>query len=204
MVCASLVALVNSCVYGNVFLANDMTCMVLSGSLPRGVSPNLYGQLILAGKKNGSFTLLDTDGNTLAESIEYQPTAIKPNRHELSRLVGRELEDQAAILGACREIHDKGVRYVLVSLGKEGLILSSEDQVIKAVAPPVDVDSTVGAGDSSVAGFVMAFSQGKDMMECVRLACATGTATAQTPGTELCHKEEVDRILSLVEVSVLC
>ena len=189
--------------YQHILEINDMTCLVLSGSLPRGVSPNLYGQLILAGKKNGSFILLDTDGKALAESIEYQPTAIKPNRHELSRLVGRALEDETSILSACKEIHQKGIPYVLVSMGKDGLILSSEDQVIKAVAPPVDVNSTVGAGDSSVAGFVMAFSQDKDIVECVRLACATGTATAKTPGTELCHREEVERILPSVNISIL-
>jgi 6-phosphofructokinase 2 len=171
--------------------------------LPRGVSPNLYGQLVLAGKNNQSFILLDTDGKALAESIEYKPTAIKPNRHELSRLVGRALEDETAILSACKEIHQKGIRYVLVSMGKDGLILSSEDQVIKAVAPPVDVNSTVGAGDSSVAGFVMAFSQDKDIVDCVRLACAAGTATAKTPGTELCHREEVERILPSVKITTL-
>jgi fructose-1-phosphate kinase PfkB-like protein len=92
---------------------------------------------------------------------------------------------------------------VLVSMGKDGLILSSEDQVIKAVAPPVDVNSTVGAGDSSVAGFVMGFSQDRPIEECVRLACATGTATAQTPGTELCHREEVERILPSVKITTL-
>ena len=189
--------------YQHILEINDMTCLVLSGSLPRGVSTNLYGQLILAGRKNNSFILLDTDGKGLAESIEYQPTAIKPNRHELSRLVGRALEDEAAIVSACRDIHQKGVPYILVSMGKDGLIFSSEDQVIKAVAPPVDVNSTVGAGDSSVAGFVMGYSQDKDIEECVRLACATGTATAQTQGTELCHREEVGRILPLVNISIL-
>jgi 6-phosphofructokinase 2 len=189
--------------YQHILEINDMTCLVLSGSLPRGVSPNLYGQLILAGRKNNSFVLLDTDGKALAESIEYQPTAIKPNRHELSRLVGRDLDDETAIISACKEIHQKGVRFVLVSMGKDGLILSSEGQVTKAVAPPVEVESTVGAGDSSVAGFVTAFSQDKRIEECVRLACAAGTATAQTPGTELCHRDDVERILPLVNMSIL-
>jgi 6-phosphofructokinase 2 len=78
-----------------------------------------------------------------------------------------------------------------------------EDKKIKAVAPPVDVESTVGAGDSSVAGFILAHSRGLDMVECVRMACAAGTATAQTPGTELCHSDDVDRLLPLVEVTVL-
>ena len=73
----------------------------------------------------------------------------------------------------------------------------------KAMAPPVDVNSTVGAGDSAVAGFVLAHCQGKDMQGCLQLACAAGTATAQTPGTELCHSKDVKRILPLVNNSNL-
>ncbi len=71
----------------------------------------------------------------------------------------------------------------------------------KAIAPPVEVDSTVGAGDSVVGGFVLAFSQGKDLADCVQFACAAGTATAQTPGTELCHRVDVEDILSRVQLS---
>jgi 1-phosphofructokinase family hexose kinase len=189
--------------YQHVLQAQSMDYLVLSGSLPRGVTHNLYGQLILAGRKKGSFVVLDTDGTALKESVNYQPTCIKPNTHELSRLVGRELMAEGEIIRACEEVHQKGISYVLLSRGKEGLILSTGEQRIKAVAPPVKVDSTVGAGDSAVAGFVMAHSQGKDLVECVRLACAAGTATAQTPGTELCHRVEVERILPLVKLSHL-
>lgn len=189
--------------YQHVLQAQSMDYLVLSGSLPRGVTHNLYGQLILAGRKKGSFVVLDTDGTALKESVNYQPTCIKPNTHELSRLVGRELMAEGEIIRACEEVHQKGISYVLVSRGKEGLILSTGEQRIKAVAPHVKVDSTVGAGDSAVAGFVMAHSQGKDLIECVRLACAAGTATAQTPGTELCHRVEVERILPLVKLSYL-
>lgn len=189
--------------YQHVLQAQSMDYLVLSGSLPRGVTHNLYGQLILAGRKKGSFVVLDTDGTALKESVNYQPTFIKPNTHELSRLVGRELMAEGEILRACEEVQQKGISYVLVSRGKEGLILSTGEQRIKAVAPHVKVDSTVGAGDSAVAGFVMAHSQGKDLIECVRLACAAGTATAQTPGTELCHRVEVERILPLVKLSYL-
>jgi 6-phosphofructokinase 2 len=190
-------------IYQSILNINDMTYLVLSGSLPKGVSPNLYGQLILAGKKNGSFIVLDTDGKALKESIEFLPSCIKPNGHELSRLVGKELESESSILLACAEIHEKGVPYVLVSRGKQGLILSTREKKIRAVAPPVEVDSTVGAGDSAVAGFVLAHSQGKDLMDSLRLACAAGTATAKTPGTELCNREEVEKILAQVEISVL-
>jgi len=181
----------------------DVSYMVLSGSLPKGVTSNLYGQIILANKKTGGFVLVDTDGDALKKSISYQPTAIKPNRHELSRLVGRALAHETETLGACDEIHGFGVPFILVSLGKEGLILSTPGRKIKAVAPPVKVGSTVGAGDSAAAGFILAHSRGEDLRECARLACAAGTATAKTPGTELCHRETVKSLLPLVDVTDL-
>jgi 6-phosphofructokinase 2 len=189
--------------YNHVLETQGMNYLVLSGSIPRGITPNLYGQLILVGKKKGAFILLDTDGEALKRCIDFQPTCIKPNRYELSRLVGRELETEFEILAACEEIHKKDISYVLVSRGKKGLLLSTKEQKIKAVAPPVEVESTVGAGDSAVAGFVLAHSKGKDLTECIRLACAAGTATAQTPGTELCHHADVEKILPLVEISNL-
>ncbi len=189
--------------YQNVNKIQDMDYLVLSGSLPRGVTPNLYGQLILAGKKKNAFIVLDTDGKSLSESIEYRPTCIKPNTYELSRLAGRELQTESEIIGFCEKLHQKGIPYIIVSRGKEGLLLSSVKQTIKAIAPPVKVDSTVGAGDSVVGGFVMAHSQGKDLEDCVRLSCAAGTATAQTPGTELCHRSDVEAILSRIQISNL-
>lgn len=189
--------------YQHVLQLQNMDYLVLSGSLPPGVTPNLYAQLILAGRKKGAFVLLDTDGAALKESIDYQPTCIKPNLFELSRLVDREVQSEAEIIIACEEIHHKGIPYVLVSRGKEGLLLCTREEKIRAVAPPVEVESTVGAGDSAVAGFILAHSQGKDLIECLRLAGAAGTATAKTPGTELCHRADVEKLLPLVKISIL-
>ncbi len=190
-------------IYQQILQVQDMDYLVLSGSLPRGVTPNLYGQLILAGKKKGACIVLDTDGEPLKESIGYQPTCIKPNRFELSRLVAREVESDSEIIAACDEIHRRGIPSVLASRGRDGLLLSSKEGRIKAVAPPVEVESTVGAGDSAVAGFVLAHSRGKHIEECLRLACAAGTATAKTPGTELCHREDVEEILPHIEITRL-
>jgi 6-phosphofructokinase 2 len=189
--------------YQSMLHVQSMDYLVMSGSLPRGVSPNVYGQLILVGKKRGAFIFLDTDGAALKESLEYQPTGIKPNRYELSRLMGREIDSESEILTACDQIHDKGIAYVLVSMGKEGMILSTKGERIKAVAPPVEVESPVGAGDSAVAGFILAHSQSRDLEECIRFACASGTASAKTPGTELCHRADVENLLSLVKISRL-
>jgi 6-phosphofructokinase 2 len=189
--------------YNHIVEIMDMNYLVMSGSLPRGVTPNIYGQLILAGRKKGAFIFLDADGKALKESISYVPTGIKPNIHELSRLTGRELREDSEIIDACVPLHEMGIKMVLVSRGKSGLLLSMDDKKIKAAAPPVDVESTVGAGDSTVAGFILAHSRGLDIIECLRMACAAGTATAQTPGTELCHSEDVEKLLPVVEMTVL-
>ena len=109
-------------------------------------------------------------------------------------------EDTTRILSETAYAAGKGIN---VSRGRKGLLLSSVKQKIKAVAPLVEVDSAVGAGDSVVGGFVLAHSRGKELADCVRLACAAGTATAQTPGTELCHRKDVEDILSKVQLSDL-
>ena len=111
--------------YQHVNQVRDMDHLILSGSLPRGVSPNLYGQMILAGKKKGAFILLDADGSDLHEALDYQPTCIKPNIYELSRLAERELQTESEIMDFCEKIHQKGIPYILVSRGRKGLLLSS-------------------------------------------------------------------------------
>ncbi len=189
--------------YRSILGIQDMDYLVMSGSLARGVSHNLYGQLIVAARKKNAFTLLDADGRAMGESIGFQPACIKPNTHELSRLVGRDLQGRPDILAACDGLHARGLPNILVSRGKDGLILSTEETKLQATAPVVAVESTVGAGDSAVAGFILAHSRGWTPAECLRLSCAAGAATAMTPGTELCHRETVEKLLPEIEVEVL-
>ncbi len=186
--------------YNQILSIHNMDYFVMSGSLPRGITPNLYAQLILAGKRKNAVVFLDTDGKALKESINYQPDGIKPNKHELSRLMERDIEKDHDVIRASDILHKKGIRYVLTSLGKEGLFLSTEDYKIKAIPPEIETDSTVGAGDSALAGFILSLSQGKDLKECLTVACAAGTATVLTPGTELCHREDVERLKGQIQI----
>jgi 6-phosphofructokinase 2 len=101
--------------YHHIAEISDMNYLVMSGSLPGGVSPNIYGQLILAGRKKEAFIFLDADGKALKTSINYLPTGIKPNIHELSRLTGRELSGDSEIINACVPLHDMGIKMILVS-----------------------------------------------------------------------------------------
>ncbi len=179
----------------------DVKYMIMSGSLPKGVSKDIYGQLILTFRNTRPFIVLDADGDILRRSLAFKPNMIKPNVFELSRLVGREIASEDEILRAASELNREGIEIVLVSRGKDGLILSTQETKLKAVGPEVEVKSAVGAGDSVVAGFVLAHSQGKNLEECLRLGCACGTATVTTPGTELCHYDTVMEILPKVEIA---
>ncbi|MGD9546462.1 MAG: 1-phosphofructokinase [Candidatus Krumholzibacteriia bacterium] len=181
----------------------DAGYLILSGSLPRGVTPEIYGQLILAGRALGAVTVVDADGAALKEAVAHAPCCIKPNIHELERLVDRTLETEAEILAAGRDLLDRGLEQVLVSRGRQGLLLCARDGALKARGPEIEAQSTVGAGDSAVAGFVLARARGLDLGECLRWSCAAGVATAMTPGTELCHWEDVERILPQIEVTEL-
>ncbi|HMA33723.1 MAG TPA: 1-phosphofructokinase [Chloroflexia bacterium] len=144
---------------------------VLSGSIPPGVAPGIYRELIktLAGKK----VVLDTIGEGFRQALTASPSIIKPNVHELQEFSGRPLETPAAILEMARAIiGEYGVTTVVVSMGKDGAIFVEGDEAIWAVPPDVEVKSTVGAGDAMVAGIVAAKLQGFALSECARLATA--------------------------------
>ena len=152
-------------------LAEASDWFVLSGSIPPGVSPGIYRELVqtLAGKK----VVLDTIGEGFRQALTARPSIIKPNVHELQEFSGRPLETPSAILEMARAIiGEYGVTTVVVSMGREGAIFVEGAEAIWAVPPDVEVKSTVGAGDAMVAGIVAAKLQGCSLSECARLATA--------------------------------
>jgi len=172
--------------------------VAIGGSIPLGVSPEIYRKIISLVKKCQAKVVLDVDGEALRQGIKALPNVIKPNIHELSELAGRELKGLDDVVTAARSINQQGVEIVLVSMGAKGILLVSDDQQYLAVPPNVNVESTIGAGDSSVAGFVFGLVQGKDLKQCLIYAVAAGTATTLRQGTALCQKDDFERIVPLV------
>ena len=172
--------------------------VAIGGSIPLGVSPEIYRKIINLVKKCQAKVVLDVDGEALRQGIKALPNVIKPNIHELSELAGRELNGLDDIVSAARSINQQGVEIVLVSMGAKGILLVSDGQQYLAVPPNVNVESTIGAGDSSVAGFVSGLVQGKDLKQCLIYAVAAGTATTLRQGTALCQKDDFERIVPLV------
>lgn len=124
---------------------------------------------------------------------------IKPNVHELEELVGRELSDDAAPAQAAREIVGRGgAEVVVVSLGRGGALLVAEDEVGRFSAPSIPLRSKVGAGDSMIGGVVAALAQNRPLPEAVRSGVAAGAAAVMTEGTELCRREDAERLYESV------
>lgn len=187
--------------------APDTKAAVLAGSLPPGAPTDWYPHLVCSLRKTSSDLLIAIDtsdeplkqlGNMLDVGA---PDVVKPNAFELGQLAGldgAELERRAdggdldAVVDAAKELVAKGIREVLVTLGGAGACLVTAEGAWHASTPPAQVSSTVGAGDSSLAGYILARLAGKDYPDALRNAVAYGTAAAAKPGTEIPSTEDID------------
>jgi 6-phosphofructokinase 2 len=174
--------------------------IVISGILPPGVHPEIYVKIMEIARSRGSKIILDADGEALKKGVEISPDLIKPNVHELSRLVGRKLEGTDEIISSAQSICDKGTGIVLVSMGARGILLVSEKEKYLAVPPKVKVINTIGAGDSSIAGFVYGTANDKSLQESLIYAVAAGTASTLQPGPALCTKADFMKIVKQVKL----
>jgi 6-phosphofructokinase 2 len=177
--------------------------IAIGGSLPLGVSPEIYRKIITIARRLKAKVVLDVDGSALKVGIQARPDVIKPNIHELSEIVGRELSEMEDICAAAREINKGGVETVLVSMGAGGILMVKDGLECLAVPPPTQVLNTIGAGDSAVAGFIFGMINGKDPKRSLMYAAAAGTATTLSLGTALCQTEDFEKILPQVKLKIL-
>lgn len=172
--------------------------LVLAGSLPPGVPSDYYavvGRAIREAQgENAPLIAVDTSGAALRDAItgtDGLPNFIKPNSEELAELVGKiELaetleEDPELTARTAAELVERGIDIVLATLGGKGAVLVTKDGAWHAQHAPVKVRSTVGAGDCSLAGFLIAHEQGKSLTDCLIQAVAHGSAAASLPGTQV-------------------
>lgn len=174
--------------------------VVASGSLPPGLPADYYARVAAETRRMGARLVLDTSGDALKAALDAGVFMLKPNIGELSRLVGVErLEMNQVDDAAMSLIHSGKCEIVVVSLGPHGALLASRDGFVHVAAPIVDKRSTVGAGDSMVAGMVWALGQGKPPLEMAQVGVACGTAATMNAGTELFRAEDVWRLLSWIQ-----
>lgn len=173
--------------------------LVIAGSIPPPLASSLYGELVKEGKEMGVHVVVDADAEALVAGVDELPEIVKGNRRELERLLDWHLDDEETTLAAAREVQSRGVPTVLVTRGRHGVVAVGE-RAYRGIAPRVRAVSAVGSGDALLAGVVLTLSRGGSLEDAIRSGIACGTAAVLTPGTELCHRREVDILRSRVRV----
>lgn len=175
--------------------------VALAGSLPPGAAEDTYARLIAVAHGRGALVALDSSGPALVAGCRAAPDLVKPNEHEAAELLGRPAGDDIyATLTALRAL---GPARVLLSLGASGAVYADGSGCWRASPPPITEVNNVGAGDAALAGALAAWVEGAPPEALLRLAVATGTATACLDGTAFPAREAVEAIYSRVAIERL-
>ena len=168
------------------------TIIAFSGRLPRGIEKSAVLRFFERLQSSGALLSLDSNSFSAEELIRIKPWFIKPNEQELSGF--QCISSPGDELRCAEMLHKSGIENVMLSLGSRGCVFSGGGELLRIEVPQVSVKSTIGAGDSTVAGFIGAYSRGARLSECVRFAAACGTAACTESGTDIPGRETIYRI----------
>lgn len=182
-------------------LARSQSLWVLAGSLPPGVPPTYYAELITILQSVGARVFLDTSGEAMRHSCEAKPFLVKPNAAEAKGLTGLPVDNLSEIAAVGNAIKSMGPDNVVISLGKAGALMADGRKCWLAASPEIVERNPVGAGDSMVAGLVWGLDQGDRLPEALCRGIACGAATASQRGTVLGSLAQVNELLPLVSVT---
>ena len=177
---------------------SDVT--VISGGLPRGVDTSYYREIFRTVDPH-SLRIADTEGAKLFAALEAGIDLVKPNLEELQETLGREFKDKDDMLAGCRELLDRGAKMVLLSLGKDGAVITNGTRNYFCKSINVAVNSTVGAGDGMVAAAATMLQKGADLPDILRAGVAAGTATVTTFDTISFTKAKYEEIFASLSVT---
>lgn len=169
--------------------------LVLAGSIPKSLGDDAYERILDSVKDSGAHFVVDATGDLLLNVLKYKPFLIKPNHYELGDLFGVELNDTDEIVKYAGLLQDKGAKNVLVSCGKKGAVLLCENgKVYKIGNVAGKIVSSVGCGDSMVAGFIAGYIDKNDYKYALRLGAACGNATAFSDS--LATRDEIEKMMN--------
>lgn len=168
--------------------------ITLSGSIPPGVSPNIYAELIEIATKEKVPAFLDSSGEALREGIVARPYFVKPNEAEAKSLLGIETEETFNDIQAASELAEKYSTNVLLSLGEQGAIVANGHERFRLQIPHVEAKSAVGSGDCTLAGLVHGYLQGLSFQEAAVCGVAAGTANTMIVGAGQFLMDDYERI----------
>lgn len=170
--------------------------LVLSGGLPPSIAVDFYARLAALAKQHGVRVVLDANGPVLVEALKVGVYLFKPSLRELRDLTGQALPDTDSQIAAAQQlVHRGSAEVVAVSLGAEGALLVSAQESWRARSIQVDVHTTIGAGDSFVAGMVWSLARSDRLLKAFQFGMASGAAALLAPGTSLSQASDVHRLL---------
>ena len=182
-------------------IARESSYVVIGGSVPLGVNPDVHRVLIQIAMAGGAKAVLDADGEAFMEGMKAKPFMIKPNWEEAERILDAKFESKSDVARAALELGKRGIELVIISLGKQGAVACYEGAIYDAASPEIAPKSTIGSGDSLIAGVIYGLEQGMSIKQALSLGCAAGAATALSDGTDIGNKADVDRLLPAAKVT---
>ena len=173
---------------------------VISGGLPRNVEPEYYGDLVRTVDPR-SLRIVDATGQRMFSALKEGVDLVKPNIEELENTLGRHIVSTEDMLEGCYDLLDRGAKCVLLSLGKQGAIITNGTNSYHCKSINVAVNSTMGAGEGMVAAAALQMERGAPLEEILRAGVAAGTATVMTVDQVSFTKETYNDVLSMLKVT---
>ncbi|HEU5051800.1 MAG TPA: hexose kinase [Hanamia sp.] len=178
----------------------DVEYIVASGSLPSSIPKDIFANLSLISRSKNAKFIVDTSGEALQYAVNQGVYLLKPNLSELSALAGREELNGNQVQEVARQLIQIGkCEVIVVSLGAMGAMLITETETHQIIPPPVKKASTVGAGDSMLAGIVLSLAENNTLLEAAQYGVACGTAACMTLGTQLCRLSDVEKLYAAIK-----
>lgn len=181
-------------------LLSKATVVAASGSMPKGLPGDFYGQLISLAHRAGKPFLLDTSGEALIQGIKAQPYFVKPNNDEIKVLVGAELRSDEDIVHVLQKFMEDGIKLPVISLGAQGSMAGYNQHVYKITVPKIQCKNPVGSGDSFVAGIAVGIERGMAIEDVLSLGAACGTANAMEDESGFVRKEVVEELFPQIKI----
>ncbi len=178
--------------------ADSNTIVAFCGRLPRGISKQKAISFLKTIKEKGAFLVVDCNSFTLEELCEIKPSLIKPNETEAQQFLKSD-----DFVTTAKELNKQGIEHVIISLGGDGGIYASNCLTAKISVPKIDVLSTIGAGDSTIAGFLYGIYNDLKLEEIIKTAFATGSAACLTEGTTPPEMAQILKILNDIKLYIL-
>lgn len=184
-------------------LSRKARVVVMSGSIPRGVTHTIYKQMIEIAARNGAYTILDSSGDSFIEGLKGRPYMVKPNKEELEKALGCPLDTEAKICASIQEYMNDGIVLFVLSMGSRGALVGYNGGIFKVSPPIVEAINSVGCGDALVAGFAIGIARGMRITDMIKLATATAASNALHHGAGIINKVEVEDLIKKVKVHKL-